>query len=73
MEDLVGSVVTCSCGLRTTEPYLINGEKLCAVCAEQVAPRIVSARAARNWTEYAQSQRRATMMPKSKYARSRYE
>lgn len=62
-------VITCSCGLRTTEPYLVNGEKLCAVCAEKVAPRFVSERAARNWAEYASGQRRQAHLPKSKYAR----
>jgi hypothetical protein len=45
----------CDCGMRTNQPYLINGEKLCVVCAEQIAPRLVSRHVKRNWQEFTQS------------------
>lgn len=41
-------VVTCTCGLKTREPFKIGGELLCAVCAERIAPGDVIARA-RQW------------------------
>jgi hypothetical protein len=29
----------CPCGMRTTEPYLINGELVCGLCAEETLPK----------------------------------
>jgi hypothetical protein len=69
----MGAVFTCSCGMKTTSPFLINGEKLCTMCAESVAPRIVSSRAAHNWEEFTSTKRRMAHLPRSRYARSRDE
>ena len=46
---------TCYCGLKTREPFLINGLMLCALCADKIAPRLVDTRAARNWQAFVQS------------------
>lgn len=33
-----------SCGVRTVEPFVLHEQVLCAMCADQIAPNIVSAR-----------------------------
>lgn len=42
----------CECGLLTREPFYVNGELLCAICAERAAPRIVQQRTVSNWTKF---------------------
>lgn len=54
---------TCSCGIRTREPFLVNGEKLCTICVEQLAPRLVSRRAAANWQEFTYGNRKVPSRP----------
>lgn len=44
------NVFTCECGVRTREPFRVNGTTMCAVCAEHVAPGLVFSRA-RRWYE----------------------
>lgn len=34
----------CACGRQTTEPYEIGGVRMCVICAEGVAPRVVDSR-----------------------------
>jgi len=41
--------VKCSCGIATTNPYLIRGELRCAVCAEELDPRMVDRRVKRDY------------------------
>lgn len=43
---------TCSCGMKTRQPFKIGGEMLCALCVEQIAPQLVTHRAARNWQQW---------------------
>lgn len=54
---------TCSCGMRTREPLLINGEKLCALCVERIAPFLVSRKASRDWREWTASNHRVPSRP----------
>jgi len=42
----------CSCGRLTREPYLVNGQLMCVLCAEQVAPHLVDARTVRDWQAF---------------------
>lgn len=65
----MGDVFTCSCGMKTTQPFWVNGEKLCTMCADAVNPRIVSSRAARDWSEFNNTKRRMAHLPKSRYNR----
>jgi len=53
----VNQPLTCSCGIKTREPFLVNGELLCALCADKIAPRLVTSRAARNWQSFVQGNR----------------
>jgi hypothetical protein len=53
----------CECGLRTRAPFMINGELMCAVCAEKVAPRLVNQRTARNWFEFQNASRMGPTRP----------
>ena len=59
----------CSCGIETTEPFLIGGVKMCAVCADEMAPEIVSARARRTWREFENEKRRRRMFPDERFTR----
>jgi hypothetical protein len=36
----------------TREPFYVNGEMLCAICAERAAPRLVQQRTVSNWTKF---------------------
>ena len=49
---------TCDCGVKTREPFMIDGRLMCTVCAEAIAPRIVSSRAVSNWSQFQTGQRR---------------
>lgn len=42
------SVYVCSCGRKTTDPYIWSGQFFCVVCMEDIKPSIVSARERRN-------------------------
>lgn len=50
-------VYQCRCGMRTTDPFVIDGEHLCAICAEEVNPRIVNQRARENYSKYTKPER----------------
>ena len=50
-------ITLCSCGMRTTEPFVIRGVPFCAMCAEDVEPQIVAARERRNWKSYVEPER----------------
>ncbi len=43
---------TCSCGTRTTAPFLVNGQWLCTLCAEDAYPGLVSSRARKDWNDF---------------------
>lgn len=45
-------VFTCSCGRRTTEPFIIGITKYCTICAEQLRPDIVASRERYNRSKY---------------------
>lgn len=57
------SVFTCDCGRKTTEPYLIKGLFYCTVCAEDIAPGLVSQRAKYNWKAYTRDNRQVPSNP----------
>lgn len=57
----VSKVYTCSCGMRTTEPFLINGVLLCTLCAESEKPSLVNRRAVANWREF--TNRKVSLRP----------
>ncbi len=59
-------VFDCGCGRRTTEPFIINNEKMCVVCAEEIAPRLVERRAKYNYERY---QVRQHDVDRSRYGR----
>lgn len=61
-------IYTCECGVRTREPFKVNGTLMCALCAERVAPRLVDMRAARSWRQFVD----ATRIPKSRTGRPWY-
>lgn len=46
------SVFVCECGRKTTEPFLINGERYCTVCAEDINPQLVMRRERSNLRKY---------------------
>lgn len=46
----MNDVFQCDCGIRTREPFFVKGTKMCAVCAEQVAPALVMSKA-HQWLE----------------------
>jgi len=46
-------VFHCDCGVRTREPFILRGVKMCAVCAERINPAVVISR-----EHYWQDQRR---------------
>lgn len=50
---------TCSCGIKTREPFLVNGELVCVICADKSAPRLVNSRTTRNWQQF-QNEARST-------------
>lgn len=52
------TIFSCDCGRKTTEPYLIKGMMYCVICAEDIAPGLVSQRAAYNWKAYTRENRR---------------
>jgi NAD-dependent SIR2 family protein deacetylase len=45
-------VFTCTCGRRTTEPFIIGNQKYCTICAEQLRPDIVESRERHNRSKY---------------------
>jgi len=53
----------CFCGIKTREPFLINGQKMCTVCAEKVAPRLVDKRTATSWKAFTDASHRIPTMP----------
>jgi hypothetical protein len=53
----VTHIFTCECGIRTREPFKINAQMLCAICAERVAPGLVYSKA-RRWYEAEQRERK---------------
>jgi hypothetical protein len=44
----MSQVFTCGCGRRTTEPFILRGEKFCTICADDIAPEIVTSRERHN-------------------------
>lgn len=60
-------VFTCECGRKTTEPFVIRGEKMCVICAEDVAPMIVDQRERKNYRRYNDKHMN---MDRSRYGRS---
>lgn len=40
----MSAVFECSCGRRTTEPFVIRGLMYCTICADEIDPKIVSSR-----------------------------
>jgi len=63
----MAKVFTCSCGMRTTEPFYIGGEFLCTLCAEEKNPRLVQTRAVANWREFTSQNRK---VPTRSHARN---
>jgi len=57
----VGKPFTCFCGTKTRNPYLVNGELMCVICADRVAPRLVSAKTARDWQSFVASNHHVPM------------
>lgn len=45
-------VFKCECGRRTTDPFIIDGVKMCVICAEEADPRSVDNREKRNYRRY---------------------
>lgn len=48
----MSAVFTCSCGRKTTEPFIISGERYCTVCAEDLRPDIVASRERHNLSKF---------------------
>lgn len=40
----MSQVFVCSCGRKTTEPFMVHGRKICVICAEDENPEIVTKR-----------------------------
>lgn len=59
-------VFVCSCGRKTTEPFVIRGQQLCVICAEDEAPEIVTRREKTNLRRF-----RDPHVPTRKYGVSR--
>lgn len=55
--------------MKTREPFLVGGELLCVICADKIAPRIVTKRAERNWQEF---QNYSRMLPTKPGYRNRW-
>lgn len=53
----------CLCGMKTRSPFLVNGQVMCVMCAENIAPRLVSAKTNRDWKEFTQSSHRLPTRP----------
>ena len=53
----------CFCGMKTREPFLVNGQLMCVMCAENIAPRLVNSRTSKNWKEFTQSNHKAPSRP----------
>ena len=53
----------CSCGMKTRQPYLVNGQLLCVLCTENVAPRLVSTRTSKDWKEFTRSEHKVPSRP----------
>lgn len=56
-------VFACSCGIKTRNPYYINGAVLCVMCADRVAPRLVSHRVSADWRTFTTDGRRVPTTP----------
>lgn len=54
---------TCSCGIKTRQPFYVNGEMLCTICAEAIAPRLVTKRAVHDWQEFTRSNHQVPTRP----------
>lgn len=54
----MAKVFTCSCGTKTTEPFMITGRLLCTLCAESENPHLVNKRTRENWREFTSTNRR---------------
>ena len=57
------SPFTCSCGMKTREPFLVGGELLCVICADKLSPRLVTKRAERNWHAFQNMNRSVPTRP----------
>ena len=55
---------TCECGIRTTAPFLINGQWMCTVCAQDAYPGMVTKRAMRDWNEFVNERPRLQRQPR---------
>lgn len=65
----MSAAITCHCGLRTKEPFLVNGDVLCAVCAEKLAPALVASKA-KTWHQfYSRARSRDLGFPKHRFER----
>lgn len=54
---------TCSCGTQTRQPYLVNGNLMCVLCTDRIAPRLVNAKSARDWQTFISSNGRTPTKP----------
>jgi len=48
----MSQVFVCSCGRKTTEPFIIRGHSVCVICAEDEAPDIVTRREKTNLRKF---------------------
>lgn len=46
------SPIRCACGRQTTDPFLINGVRMCVICAEDLKPEVVDSRERFNRKRY---------------------
>ena len=45
-------VFQCACGRKTTDPFIIDGARMCVICADQARPEIVDSRERFNRKRY---------------------
>jgi hypothetical protein len=55
-------VFHCSCGARTTEPYMVKGIAMCILCAQEAAPNIVERRVRSEERRYRNTERHDHLM-----------
>lgn len=48
----MSKVHLCSCGARTTEPYMVNGVLMCGMCAEEAFPQAMRRRVREQERQY---------------------
>ena len=53
----MNNVFTCSCGIKTTAPFYVNGMLLCTICTEDAYPHLVSRRAVEEWNKLTSQER----------------